>query len=194
MMKKQRIFTLIIVGMVTLLLTAGPVLAQAVRTKFEGTRIRTIGMIEPGTSWDSDGVRHMRDRMGVWGIETNDDDRVSGQKYFVINFNSQLPDKTGRCFIMGPMWGTFILVPDIYCTGRDDKDLCIEWTGSWEGTYTGNWDGYGYAYQDYVGHGTGELEGLQIRAFTEVLYPSCETSPPNNIWSFEGYILDPHGE
>lgn len=193
MMKKQRVFTLIVIVLITVLLSAGPVLAQAVKTEFEGTRLNTIGNIDPGTSWDSDGVGHTRDRLSVWGIDTNDP-RVTGQKYFVINYNFQLPEKTGRCVASGPMWGTFTLVPDIYCTDWD-SDLCVEWTGSWEGTYTGKWDGYGYAYQDYVGHGTGELEGLKIRVFSDVLDPACPPPPPPfKTWSFDGSILNPGGK
>ena len=194
-MKKQRIFTLIAMGLVALLLTAGLVAAKAVRTEFSGVRylVPDVNPIEPGTQWNSDEVAHMRDRLTAWRVETNDP-RVFGTKYFVVNFNLQLPEKTGLCLAKGPMWGTFTLVPDLYCT-EWDEDICVDWTGAWEGTYTGYWDGEGYAYQNYVGHGTGELEGLQIRAFTEVRDPDCPPPPPpQKTWDFTGHILDPHGE
>jgi hypothetical protein len=186
-MMKQRIFTLIAVGLAALLLTAGLVLAKT-KTPFSGDR-NDIVMVDFGDVWSTGNgdkiIDHGRDRIVTFQLDT-DDDRVTGTDRLVVNFNQELT----LPWPSGPIWGTFKIFPDNLCTNPDEESC----DGFWEGTMTGDSYANGYWYNNYVGHGTGVLAGLKLEAF---IYVEClgpdGPFPPARRWLVEGYILDDDG-
>jgi hypothetical protein len=97
-----------------------------------------------------------------WFDDTSDP-RMTG--YTTVQAKFKGPD-----FANGHVWGTFQTEP-------------LAFEGTWEGTWTGKLID-GVPFFKAVGHGTGELEGLQMKA-------SFEGSPDGILIS--GRILDPHG-
>jgi len=172
-MKKQRIFTVIVVSLLALLLSSVPVQAQAVKIEFSGEMCRTQ-RVDPGKRWTTPGgVAHGRDIETNWAVDSAED-LVAGDMHRFMNANWL--DR------VGPFWGTFSLV------------LTSDPLSSWEGTYTGYRYEDGLMYSRWVGHGRGDIEGLKIKFYVtkpaEVL-PDCEEMTPLTL---TGDILDPHGE
>ena len=171
-MKKQSIIILIVVALVALLFSAGPVAGEAVKIEFSGEMCRA-GMVDPGKTWTSPGgIKHIRDMQTSWNVFS--EALVDGNMRRVMNVNCHVPSR------IGPFWGTFSLVLTDYPLS------------SWEGTYTGYRYEDGLMYSRWVGHGTGDLEGLKIKFYVTKppgVNPGCPKWIP-----LTGYILSPHGE
>jgi hypothetical protein len=158
MMKKQRIFTIIVVTLVALLLSAGPVLAEAEIIDFTGTRTRTAG---GGTPPEIVGCRVFRTIWANWTI-TTDNYLVTGQW---SNYDSKVNREVLECdpsdppvppFALGQgiIIGPFMLTPDADVDG-----------GVWEGTWKIFFrpDGSSLVTAEAKGVG-GDLEGLRLKA------------------------------
>jgi hypothetical protein len=191
MMKKERTFTLIVMGLVALFLTAGLVVAKSQNTYF-ARQLRIWA--QRGTDYIQEYPAdryHIRDRhviVRVFDCTDPDDvcDWIEGYMHRSENANLNMPARQGGT---GVLFGTFELFPNELCTDWEEfgaYDVCIEGNGSWVGTYTRK------LTEDAVifsldGHGTGVLEGLRIKRddFME------RDNPPA---PFTGYILDPGGK
>jgi hypothetical protein len=176
-MKKQSTIMLIVVALVALLFSAGPVAAEETKTEFSGLR-NFIRIVDAGFSHVSnDGVIHVRDRVVEFEIVT-DDPSVTGTQTIIPN--SDLGPFDGGVARSGPTYGTFSIV------------LNGEKKPSWEGTFAGYGYTDGYWYHIYVGHGKRQFEGLRFYAFSEVIEPG--PNPPSRTWSVYGYILSPEDD
>lgn len=102
---------------------------------------------EPSASlmppWCVDSRTKVRNRVLTGLVDTASDPRVQGTIKTVMNLN--LDDS-----FEGPAWGTY----EIEVPGR----------GTWEGTWQGRHRGLRLATYHLVAHGSGEFEGLQLRA------------------------------
>ena len=172
-MKKQSIIILTVVALVMLLLSAGPVVAEAVKTEFSGNR-DFIRQVDAGFfSVSDDGIIHVRDRVVEFEIVT-DDPCVTGTQTLVLHNDLAKPVPGG--IPSGTLSGTFSIV------------LEGEKKPSWEGTFTGYGNADGYWYHIYVGHGKRQFEGLRLYAFSEVKEPGPD--PVKRTWSIEGFIIE----
>ncbi|MDT8306713.1 MAG: hypothetical protein RRC07_12320 [Anaerolineae bacterium] len=144
-------------------------MAAGSKTDFTATETWAYD-IDPGREFYPDGRFHLRDSVGVFIWEA-DDDRLDGANIVVVNWNFVwMPESV---FVSGPIWGSFFLSND---------------GGSWEGSWTGVRDENGFSYFHYVGHGRGGYEGLQLRAWGERLTP--DGAAPED---FHGTILETGG-
>ena len=157
---------LIVIIVAVALLSPGAARAQGERTEFDTLAMAACAPLpscaipdrgsiacpgggESSTSlmppWCPAGTRtRVRDRVLVYTIVETSERRVSGTITFRLNMN--LDSDT----FSGPIWGTYKLeVPD---------------QGSWEGTWVGRARTAAYWTYNVVLHGTGELEGLLLRA------------------------------
>jgi hypothetical protein len=194
-MKKQRILTLIIVGMVTLLLSAGPVLAKSEKVYFDCTDSRIWA--ESGTDFIQENPvdryhirgRHVIVRVNCECTDPEPDDVcrwIKGDRHLSESANLNMPAKQGGT---GVLFGTFEFFPDELCTAKETfgtYEVCTEGDGSWVGTYTRKLT-EDLVIFSLVGHGTGVLEVLKIKR-NDV---NERGNPPT---PFTGYILDPHGD
>jgi len=161
---KKRILVLMALT-AALLLVAGPVAAKATKTPYTADYF-FYPPTDPGTWTNPDGNVHVRGLVHINRIENATDLRVEGWDTIVVNANWDAN-------MVGPMWGTFTVEPDIG-------------GGLWEGTWTGMVHADGTVSVRVVGHGTGGFEGLKV--FTFVESPALGAQG-----SITGYILDPHG-
>jgi len=119
----------------------------------------------PGGNW------HVRGMVGTYQQEMpGSDPRCSGLNTVITNANWDIGGA-------GPSWGTFHVVPNAYSN----------YTEGWDGTWTGMSDADGSASIHVVGHGYGDLDGLQV--FVDISFPGL--FQPGTA---SGYILDPHGQ
>jgi hypothetical protein len=133
---------MVLVGLVVLsmLLTATTVSAQAVRVHWSGMETLLEYLDYGVTTYPGNNV-HTRGMVELMGVDATDP-RVTGLNTVVANTNL---DAEGH----GPVWGTNRLDVD----GID---------GYWVGTFEGKIDENGIALT-MQGRGCGDLEGLQIR-------------------------------
>jgi hypothetical protein len=103
-------------------------------------------------------------------VMPSSDPRCSGLNTVVTNANW---DAYGA----GPSWGTFHVAPNEYSN----------YTGGWDGIWTGMSYADGSASIQVVGHGYGDLEGLQV--FVDIAFPGLFAAG-----TASGYILEPDGE
>ncbi|MGC9333425.1 MAG: hypothetical protein ACP5JJ_04700 [Anaerolineae bacterium] len=170
-MKQHKALALVMVTLMALsLLPVGAVSAEAnvipCRGDFLPGRI-----LDPGIWTFPGGNRHVRGMIGTYQqVMPGSDGRCSGLNTVTTNAKW---DATGA----GPSWGTFHVVPN------DDSNF----TGGWDGTWTGMSYAGGSASIRVVGHGYGDLEGQHV--FVDITFPGLFQP---GIAS--GYILDPHGE
>ncbi len=94
--------------------------------------------------WCAEGRTRVRDRMLVYQIVQSTDDRVSGTVTFRLNMNLD------SAMFKGQIWGTY----QIEVPGR----------GVWEGTWEGLAHSATFWTYKVVMFGSGEFEGLMIRA------------------------------
>lgn len=166
-MGKKKVLLVVFVAMV-LLLSAVSVSAKAIRTDFTGLSYG-LGTLEPGQSWTSNGVEHVRDQLRLY-YNVSTDERFDGYMGVYVNYNWHIiPPPANRT---GPAWGTWQIGIG------DDR---------WVGTWTGTRDENGHAYVQFVGQGEGGYEGLELR-MTGVRQ---SLSGPTNV---SGYILEPGEE
>ena len=119
----------------------------------------------PGGNW------HVRGMVGTYQqVMPGSDPRCSGLNTVVTHANW---DAGGA----GPSWGTFHVTPNEYSN----------YTGGWDGTWTGMSYADGSASIQVVGHGYGDLEGLHV--FVDIAFPGLFA--PGTA---SGYILEPGGE
>ncbi|MFX1254045.1 MAG: hypothetical protein ACFFCZ_20700 [Promethearchaeota archaeon] len=168
-----------------LFLGASGVQAKATRLEMELT-ITTVGPMgfEPGESWISGGVEHVRGRTFSWeiygGIFVTSDGRTGTYNWggfsYSPNWNQKLD--TGET----KAWGTWI-IKELTITFDDSDET---WSGSFEGTFTNK---FNYEMYDAKtpGHGTGgDFEGMHYRGF-RVGYFAGPVIQDTMI------IFDPHG-
>lgn len=136
-----------------MLLAALPVGARTERITFSS--LETACERAPGESWVSGNVLHVRND---WSRERLVSDNPLGTGTVYILFNANINLNSGR----GPAWATYDYFPDGYdgkisgsCTGTVSADPIV---GS------------------CIGHGSGELEGLQTR-MSLVGIPTPEDHP-----------------
>ena len=170
-MKQHNALSLIIVALIALsLLPVQAVSAQATFTACEGDFI-PIDILDWGTWTYPGGNTHVRGMVGTYQqVMPNSDPRCSGLNTVVTNANWDLGGA-------GPSWGTFHVVPNEYSN----------YTGGWDGTWTGMSYADGSASIQVVGLGYGDLEGLQV--FVDIAFPSMYAPGVAS-----GYILDPGGK
>ena len=134
------------------------------------------------TGCEEDGRYHIRGQQALWSVYGGNE-LLDGDMILVLNANMDGPpkfdDNTGVAF------GSFELIPDGYPDG------------SWVGTYNSH-----YEYDEYeersvvesrfVGHGTGELEGLKMKSYDLFIYTGVRCGPKSRPFTVE--IHDPKGE
>ena len=185
MMKKQRIFILIAVGLVALLLSAGLVVAKSgKKTKkiieAEGCRVTpalfngvtTCPGGEPAGPFCSENARwHVRDRQILWKI-SGGNELVDGTAVMDLNVNCDGSPPGGPTTGDCRMWGSFALYPAAYCNEWGDQwgepgaeaDVCIDVRGSWVGSFESIYhDGVQEARTE--ARGTGDLKGLILERY-----------------------------
>ena len=191
MIRKQRVFTQIVLALLMLLLSAAPVVGKGEgkdsshekkvrRTHFTGTRYGPEVRLEDGEVWTTaDGVTHLRNRLLQSNIELDLGDSVVTGVMF-LRFDADwigADTSAGECSVLGPQWGTFSIVLD----GNTEP--------SWGGIFYGDGDKYGYRYHKWVvGYGAEEFAGLTMKAFSEVINPGCPQRPNAADWSIDGVI------
>ena len=130
-----------------------------------------------GAVWNTgkdDMIQEIRCRVVNFDVFT-DDLRVTGLQTVVINTRQ----KQTEPYSSGRIWGQFVIEPEAYPGSY--------WTGRlWgEQTADGSW------YHKYIGIGTGLLEGLKFRAYSENIDLSTPGPPiPSRTWSIEGFIIE----
>jgi len=191
-MKNNKILAVVVVAMAALLLSSVPVLAQAVKTDFTGTRTPDPPPVDLGYSVYSDEAdtgtcdtsrddcaNHVRDRVLEFSIVT-DDPRLTGTQTIVLSADLEpygYQDGVKDYARSGQLRGTFSIV-----LNGDKKP-------SWEGTFTGRGNSDGYWYHIYVGNGKGKFKKLKLYAFSE--NSDRGPKPAGKIWDINGYILSP---
>ena len=169
MKNKKVLVSIILLLIIVILLGPQSVTANAIKTPFTGTET-PCGTLDPGTWVDlPNGGRHLRGMISTSTMDSTDD-RMSGTATVLMNANL---DPSGT----GPFWGSFVLEVETSegCPGG----------GSWQGTYAGkiSYTQF-YAYYHAVIQGvSGCVEGMKASIDADVL-----------LGSYEGTILDPHGE
>jgi hypothetical protein len=139
--RRSKIIFILSLAMLFVMVSAVPASAQAQRLSFSGTTC-TQSQTQPEKFWISDdGVMHSRGSV-LTNIDMTDGDYDTGMAIMTGNVDLDLVTGYGHAH------GTFILYPAAY-----------------NGTFEGSWSSHlspdglrGVA----VGHGTGELEGVQI--------------------------------
>ena len=187
-MKNNKILAVVVVAMAALLLSAGLVAAETVKTEFFGTRTIIPPPVDFGYSVYSDEAdtgtcdtspdycsNHVRDRVVEFSIVT-DDPRLTGTQTIVLSADLE-PYGVGDPARSGQLRGTFKIVLD-----GDKKP-------SWEGTFTGRGNSDGYWYHIYVGNGKGKFKKLKLYAFSET--STRGPDPTRKPWNINGYILSP---
>ena len=147
-----------------LLAVPGTAFGQAEFTPYTGTETRD----GPFTLLSAHGTEVVQMHFTSEWYDTTSDIRTTGKTIV-----------TGHLTLTDPATGTGIMhgTSVTYVTGQG-------YEGTWEGTWQGKLI-YGVGYFKAVAHGTGDLEGLKMKAtFTGV--------DPDNV-NIEGRILDPHG-
>lgn len=157
--------TAVVLGLLAALLAVpGTALAKAEFTEYTGTETR------------------IPDSFTVLSIHGTD----VVQMRFTSEWNDVTTDAraTGRTVVTGHL----TLTDPATGTGVMRGTAVTYVTGQYEGTWESTWQGrliYGVGFFEAVGHGTGDLAGLKMKAtFTGV--------DPDNV-NIEGRILDPHG-
>jgi hypothetical protein len=170
-MRQHKALAVIVVTLVTLLLL--PVSAASAEADFitcEGAFI-PAGILNPGTWTYPGGNWHVRGMLGLYQQNMpGSDPRCNGLNAVVTNANWD-------AYGVGPSWGTFHVVPNEYSN----------FTGGWDGTWTGISYADGTSSIRVEGRGYGDLEGQQV--FVEIEFPGLFYPGVAS-----GYILDPHGE
>jgi hypothetical protein len=183
-MKKKTIFTLIMVTLVTLLLSTGPVVAQTETIPFDGERCRNsinILSIE-----EVDG-RHKATMEAFWTIE-NADELVDGEWH---NYDSMWNRE-----ILGYLPSGIAILGIGISRGRV-RITPVAVNGYWEGNWHQVWTGGGDTFMQAELKGKGDLEGLKLVIDMEnpELYGGINCEPPfQGSLQFYGYILNPGGK
>jgi hypothetical protein len=134
--------------------------AKATKTTFVTTLAWAPGA-SPPNDFEAGQTLHRRNRITIFNITETDNSLFNGNMTRVVNFNrNNNKEITQR-------WGTF--------------EIVLEGVLLWKGTWTGR-AVEGTTTENYVGHGVGALDGIQIR-FTL-------TSPGGLV---TGFILNTHG-
>jgi hypothetical protein len=161
---KARKFTVALLLCLTLVLCASTMLqpanAKATKTQFTGKISWAGGASDPVDRYAGQ-TTHRRDRMVPFNIIETDSDLFDGTLIRIANFNRN--DHKG----FAQRWGTFQIF---------SNDVLL-----WEGTWTGR-AAEGSRTENYVGHGVGDLKGLQIKFTAE--FPGI---------SVTGLVLNTHG-
>ena len=189
-MRKQRIFIVIVVALVTLLFSAGPVLAE--KEEFTGFRIRD-GAVDPGTKIMAGCNITGSDQTANWDVFTdntlvsgdweNSDTktnvlieqyRVAGVWYDCDPTDPPDPVPSGANIIRkaGIVHGPFTLVPDAY-------EGCGHWEGVWKVWFLPDSDRIISA----TAQGVGVLEGLKLKVFNKI--------PAGEDPTLNGFIVYP---
>jgi hypothetical protein len=167
------------VACVLLALSGSPSLAQPGLTRFEATE--TICAVTPGKLWvtGEGATLHIRGQVHR-NIVQSAEPRINGTNTAVISVNLNLTMLTGTAN------GTFMITPD----GLN---------GTWQGTGAFQIK-EGKAEGTAVAHGTGELEGqqlrLELREVAASASPPCTPAGPGgNVQTrISGVIFNPNGK
>lgn len=170
-MSKRRIVALVCLTLIGLSsFTMQAVSAEAEVIPCEGDFL-PAGLLQIGLWTYPGGNWHVRDMIGLYEqVMPTSDPRCSGSNTVFTNANWD-------AYGVGPSWGTFRVVPN---------DLS-DYSGGWEGTWTGMTYADGTTSIRVQGHGYGDLEGQKV--FVDIQFPGLFL--PGTA---SGYILDPHGE
>jgi hypothetical protein len=183
-MRKQKILRLIILALVALLFCAGPGAAKSKKIKFEVEMCRELTALVaadvscPGgtpivnedgiiTGCENDARWHTRGGQNLWTISegdegSNGDEFVVGKAILDLDMNCDGPPPISDKHCIS--WGTFELIPSAYCNEFGESGICTDVSGSWVGTFNARYHG-GYWAASFEGYGTGDLEGLRIKAY-----------------------------
>jgi hypothetical protein len=170
-MRRHKALAVVMISLIAFsLLPLQAVSAQATVTPCQGGFI-PAGVLDLGT-WTYPGENwHVRGMVGMYQqVMPGSDPRCSGLNTVVTHANW---DANG----VGPSWGTFHVVPNEYS----------DFTGGWDGTWTGMSTADGSASIRVVGHGYGDLAGSHV--FVEIEFPGLFQAGVAS-----GYILDPTGD
>jgi hypothetical protein len=139
--KRSKIIFILSLTMLVVLVSAVPAYAEAQRLNFTGTTC-TQSQTPPEKFWISDdGIMHQRGIV-LTNIDVTDGDYDTGINVLTGNIDLNLATGYGHAY------GTFTIYP-----------------AAFEGTFEGSWSSHispdGLRGRG-VGHGTGELEGVQV--------------------------------
>jgi hypothetical protein len=183
-MKKQSIIILIVVASLALLSSGVPGAAKSKKIKFKVEMCRETPSLFTGditcpggtpivnddgiiTGCEDDAKYHVRGQQNLWVISEGDDNSngdefVVGQLILDFNGNCDGPPPLGNKHC--PSWGTFELIPSAYCNEFGQRSICTDISGSWVGSFTACFH-EGYSEMSLEGEGTGDLDGLKIKAY-----------------------------
>ena len=134
--------------------------AKAEKATFVSTLAWAPGASQP-IDFEAGQTIHRRDRTTILNIIETDNSLFNGYMTRIVNFNRNNNKE------MTQRWGTF----EIFLEG------VLVWKGTWTGRAV-----EGTTTENYVGHGVGALDGMQIKFTLE--------SPGNLV---TGLILNTHG-
>lgn len=95
--------------------------------------------------WCEPGSKTIVRNRELTGTLNSKDPRTSGNVSVIMDMDLDSTSYTGK------IWGTFLW----YIPGK----------GTWEGTYTGEYNGQTSAAYRYTGHGTGDFQGMHIEVY-----------------------------
>jgi hypothetical protein len=201
-MRTMRIALMVCLAIATMMLFGQSVWAGAEVTEFTWYWCGPNQSVIAGTQWtsgsaDDQGVQHTRgaefydplcDATANPSVNCcKDPARIPAGYLFLmsnVNWGPKLDPTKDR---PGVQWGDFLISSGL--KGTCPGPFCEPDGILWEGTFTGNGDGYYYRYQKLVGSGVGDNAGMQLRALAETIDRS---KPPNkNDHVINGTILNP---
>jgi len=199
MMKKERTFALIVMGLVALFLAGGVVVADVENnplvTTFEGNRCNCERI--PGTTTYPDGRTKIKGQTALYSVDVGPG-LVTGNWWndMMVNWDS------GRS---GTLHGKFEILPDSMCDGEmvtdPDNPKCGDYCA---GEYLGYWEGTWVQLNKFLssdqtsliafirgqGKGVGLLEGLKIKFDTDNPYPGGGSGCGDVGTIFTGYVIE----
>lgn len=176
-MKKRTLLKVFFLVCLMIIMNSSIVAAWGDKTKFSGERNMIPPPIFMGAEWYSgpnDIMHDVRCRVVQFIVET-DDTRVTGVQTVIINNHLEQTEP----YSSGRLWGKFVIEPEVY------PGSC--WTGHFFGEAKAN----GAWNHRYFGYGTGELDGLKFRAYSENTdFRDIPKGIPARTWSIEGFIIE----
>lgn len=165
-MSKRSVSTLVLL-VVGICLALAPAQAgeKATKTDVEGWFVFNQPVVY-GDIWLSGPILHERDSVYRWDLHSTDP-RLVGDVFNGFNYNID----TRTPFGDGRMWGDMWM----------EQDGVRVWEGTWNGEHLN-----GIQLGNAVLHGVGIYEGLKLKM-------SFEQRSGQNVFDFEGAILDPGG-
>jgi hypothetical protein len=188
-MRKMKIAMMVCLTVAAVMLLGQSVWACSGVEKFTWYWCGPSQRLEDGIVWTADGVTYIRGRLfrnplcmnAACSCEAIRDGSYSPDGYLFIDFSSDWTKPEGALDNKGPQWGDFWI-------GDSTEPSAIP---LWQGTFTGNGDGYNNRYQRLVGSGLEENDGMKLDALCETIDMTKPAKENDHI--INGYIQKPHG-